>query len=261
MRRIQRKPARGKFRQALARAPVWNLGEWNTAQWTAETTLAEMVLGVIHAPDKSVRAARLEALARQRLFVSMPRAVPAVRAVLAELCRTPKGRLVYREAYPRFCLYAARLALADVQSEQDVADATRAAHFHARAMRHMTAMMLRLKGAPSPTDALAHLAHLSAEAAARIDELIEAYPSGPVRDEELELVETLADTLQYTPPRERDFVLTEELAKELLKDFGGTWRAKQAAMFARQATMLGCTSRALRMRNLRRKRDTTRKDA
>src|SRR5262245_12703503 len=252
MRRIQRKPARGKFRQALARAPVWDLGVWDTAEWTADTTLAEMVLGVIHAPDESVRAARLEALACQPLFVSMPRAVPAVRAVLAELRRTPQGRLVYRAAYPRFCRYAVRLAWADV-SEEGAADAERVAHFRARAMRHMVDLVLSLKGTPSPTDALAHLGPLSTEEAARIDELLDAVPAGPVQDGALELVETVADTLQYTPPRDRDRALTDVLAKELLKSFAGTWRAKQAAMLARQATMLGCTPGALRMRNLRRK--------
>jgi hypothetical protein len=262
---IPRKPTRGKFNQALARSPVFELGEWDVAEWTADTTLAEMVLAVIHAPDESERTVRLEVLARQPLFVSMPRAVPEVRAVLAALRRTPQGRFVYREAYPRFCLYAARWAWEDVQSVRDATDAERAAHFHARAMRHMVALVLSLKGAPAPTDALARLGPLSTEEAARIDELFEASPSGPVQDGALELVEAVADTLQYTRPRDRDRALTEVLVEELLKSFAGTWRAKQRAMLARQATMLGCTRGALRMRNLRRKlgkkRDAPRKDA
>jgi hypothetical protein len=264
VRRIQRKSKRGKFSEAITRAPVFGLGQWDTAEWTADTTLAEMVLAVLHAPDESVRGARLEALASQRLFVSLPRAVPAVRAVLAELRRTPAGQLVYREAYPRYCLYAVREAWADVQAAGDAPDADRVADFRARAMRYMVKYVLSLKGAPSPTDALAHLGRLSTEDAARFDEVLEADPSGSVWDEKLELVETVANTLQYTPPQDRDRALTEVLATELLKDFTGRWRAKQAAMLARQATMLGCTREALRMRNLRRalrkKRDATRKD-
>jgi hypothetical protein len=260
--KIQRKSTQGKFRQAVARAPVFGLGQWDTAEWTADTTLAEMLLAVMHAPDESVRAARLEALASQRLFVSMPRKSPRVRAVLAALCRTPEGQLVYREAYPRFCLYAVRLAWRDVQSDRDAPDAVLAAHFRARAMRYMTDMVLSLKGAPSPTDALAHLGALSAEAAARIDELLEAEPSGPSRDGELELVSTVADTLQYTPSHDRDRALTEVLVEELFKNFEGKWRAQQAAMLAGQATMLGVKPGTLRMRKSRRKKgDAARKDA
>jgi hypothetical protein len=77
---------------------VFGLGQWDTAEWTVDITLAEMLLAVIHAPDEAVRAARLEALASQRLFVSMPRKSPRVRAVLAALCRAPEGQLVYHEA-------------------------------------------------------------------------------------------------------------------------------------------------------------------
>jgi hypothetical protein len=276
MEKIPRKRRRGKFRQALARSRVWNLGEWNT-ELTADPTLAEMVLAVLYAPDESGRAARLEALASERLFVSLPRAVPAVRAVLAELRRTPQGRLVYREAYPRFCLWAVRLAWADVEAEQGVADAARAAHFHARTMRYMVKFVLSLKGAPSSTDALAQLGSPSAEEAARLDELLDAAASGPVRGGELELVETVANMLQFTPPRDRDRALTEVFVEKLIKNdadavaklaiksLGDRWRAEQAAMLARQATMLGCTRSALRMRNLRRKRtkkrDAARKDA
>jgi hypothetical protein len=264
--KIQRKSTRGKFRQAVTRAPVFGLGQWDTAQWTADTTLAEMLLAVIHAPDEAVRAARLEALASQRLFVSMPRASPRVRTVLAALCRTPEGQLVYREAYPCFCLCAVRLAWRDVQSERDAADAVLAARFRAKAMQYMVQMVLSLEGAASPTDALAHLGALSAETAAGIDELIDASidpsASGPMRDGALELVSTIADTLQYTPPRDRDRALTEVLVQELFKDFGGKWRAQQAAMRAAQATMLGLKPGALRMRESRRKkRDAAHKDA
>jgi hypothetical protein len=170
------------------------------------------------------------------------------------------------EAYPRFCLYAVRWAWEDVQSERDAADAVLAARFRAKAMQHMVQMVLSLEGAASPTDALGYLGALSAETAASIDELIDASidasASGPMRDGDLELVKLVADTLQYTPPRDRDRALTEVLVKELFKDCGGKWRAQQAAMLAGQATMLGLKPGALRMRKSRRKkRDAARKDA
>jgi hypothetical protein len=49
-------------------------------------------------------------------------------------------------------------------------------------------------------------------------------------------------------------IKNDEVAKELIKSHGGIWRGRQAAMLAHQATMLGCTRSALRMRNLRRER-------
>src|SRR5262249_11939720 len=90
--------------------------------------------------------------------------------------------------------------------------------------------------------ALAHLGPLSAEDAARIDEVIEAHRTAPARDGELEL-ETVAWVLQYAPPRDRDL--------ELINALGDVWKA-------RQATMLGCKPGALRMRKWRRKRDAAR---
>jgi hypothetical protein len=89
-----------------------------------------------------------------------------------------------------------RLAWKHVQAERDAPEAERVAHFRAWAMRYMVKFVLSLKGAPSPTDALAQLGSPSAEEAARLDELLDAVASGPVRDGELELVETVANMLR-----------------------------------------------------------------
>jgi hypothetical protein len=253
MGRIQRKSTRGKFREAIARAPVFGLGQWDTAEWTADPTLAKTVLAVLQAPDETTREPLLEALARDPLFVTVPVASPEVRAVLAELDRTPEGPVIRREWFPQFYLWAVRVACTEVRAAyakvraEHAAPATvQVAEFRGRAMRYVRELICSLPLLPNPTDAMAHLGSLSLEEAAKLDGIMDEHPP-LVRDNE----PSLADVVFVLQRRGRDRDL--ELIKLLGED---TWRP-------RAAIMLGVSRGAMRMRWMRwlrrRKRDAARR--